>query len=322
MNRLLVCHPSRGFLENVAPQEISDLLENPKTLFWLDLLAPTPDEMALLGSEFGFHRLALEDIEHAHQRAKIEQYDTFYFMILYIIALNGAECGIRTDELALFVGRNYLVTVHREPMPVLAEVADRWKAGVREVSTGIAGVLHSLLDSIVDDYFPVVDALGDRIDALEDAIFDNGGQEALQPLFNLKKDLLYLRKVITPERDGMNVLMRRELPIIEPRSVAYFQDVYDHLVRLTDSVDTFRDILSSALDAYLSVVSNRLNEVMKTLTASATILMSLALIAGIYGMNFHYMPELQWRYGYCAVLGLMLVVGGVLGAYFRRKGWF
>lgn len=323
MTRLLVFDPTRGFQSAVPPGQIATLLQQADALLWLDMTNPTAEEREILHRDFNFHPLAVEDIEHAHQRPKIEQYEHFYLMVFYTLAAPAAaEAGLCTSEMALFVGPNYLVTVHTDPLPVLDEVAHRWQANPAGTAPGVAGLLHAILDAVVDDYFPVVDDFGDRIDDLEERIFAAEENQALLPIFQLKKDLLALRRIVAPERDVVNVLMRRELPFIAPGLIVYFQDVYDHLVRLTDSVDTFRDLLTSALDAHLSVVSNRLNQVMKTLTAISAVLMSAALIAGIYGMNFRYMPELQWRYGYLLSLAIMVAIASALAIFFRRKGWW
>ncbi|MBI3947209.1 MAG: magnesium/cobalt transporter CorA [Armatimonadetes bacterium] len=321
--RLLLHHPAKGFQRDVAPRRISDLRRDPQTLIWLDVEAPTPEEWALLRREFGFHPLALEDAEHAHQRPKIEQYNDFYLLVVYAVSLDGEEGSlVTTREVTLFIGSNYLVTVHSDPVPVIQEVAARWQAKDTPIRPGISPLLYTLLDAAVDDYFPVVDELGDRIDDLEDRILAEADDGGLQAVFRMKRALLALRRILGPERDAVNVLMRRELPFVDAESILYFQDVYDHLVRLTDSVDTFRDILASTLDAHLSVVSNRLNQVMRTLTAISAVLMSMALIAGIYGMNFRFIPELSWRYGYYLSLGMMALIGLVLAYFFRRKGWW
>ncbi|MDH7569067.1 MAG: magnesium/cobalt transporter CorA, partial [Armatimonadota bacterium] len=286
MIRLLAFSPSTGVRRDLPPEEISELVALPETLTWLDLEAPTPAEWQLLREEFDFHPLALEDAEHAHQRPKIEHYESFYLMVFYALQRE-AEGGeeICPREIALFVGPNYLVTVHSAPVSALAQVAQRWHLKSDATPPGLAGLLYAILDALVDDYFPVIDDLADAIDDLEDRIFEGMDEgETLLPVFHLKKQLLLLRRLVAPERDVLNVLMRREIPVVSAPSMVYFQDVYDHLVRLTDTIDSLRDLLTSALDAHLSVVSNRLNQVMRTLTALSAVLMSAGLIAGIYGM--------------------------------------
>ncbi|HYP39265.1 MAG TPA: magnesium transporter CorA family protein [Chloroflexia bacterium] len=283
-------------------------------------------------------------------------------------------------ELALFMGENFLVTVHNDPIPELDEAAKRWQRNIqiiapREEATGnvpgtrpltpeeqgtlqmrsrpgsdmlvlpqedgkhgatdkpdgashtqthtndIGILLYSLLDTIVDNYFPVMDSIVDRSEALEEQIFERYSQSAIEGIFTLKKDLLALRKVLAPERDVLNVLIRRDLPIFETHTLIYFQDVYDHVVRLTDSIDTYRDLLSSALDSFLSMQSNRLNITVQTLTAFSIILMSVAGVAGWYGMNFTNMPELNSAWGYPGVAILVVVIVALEVLFFKRKGW-
>jgi magnesium transporter len=181
--------------------------------------------------------------------------------------------------------------------------------------------MYLLIDPIVDEYMPLLDNLSDKIDDLEDYIFTDSNPEALEEIFRIKKQLLFLRKSITPLRDVFNTLLRREQPIFSRETTVYFQDVFDHLIRVTDTIDTLRDMLGSIMDAYLSIASNRMNAVMKQLTSISAILMSVTLIAGIYGMNFEIMPELKWHYGYVWALGSMLAVGLGVYLYFRKIKW-
>jgi magnesium transporter len=309
-------------LENDIPlADISTILGRDDHLLWLDVVDPTPDDMRLLAEEFAFHPLALEDVRVRHQRPKIELYDGFIFIVFYAME-SRADQPLVLIELSLFVGKNYVVTVHQETLPLLAEVRDRWQQNIAEIgSRGVALLLYSILDAIVDGYFPCVDDISDQIENLEAGIFEHFDTATQQAIFRLKKELLAIRRVVAPERDVLNVLLRRESPILDPGTLVYFQDVYDHVLRVTDAVDTYRDLMSSALDSYLSVTSNRLNQVMKTLTASSIILMSMTLVASIYGMNFIHMPELHWRFGYAYALGLMVVIGVSLGTLFRRIDW-
>lgn len=193
--------------------------------------------------------------------------------------------------------------------------------GAQEDVNDIGILLYSLLDTIVDSYFPVIDGVVERVENLEEEIFEKYNQAAIESIFALKKDLLALRKVLAPERDVLNVLTRRDIPIFEPHTLIYFQDIYDHIVRITDSIDTYRDLLSSALDSYLSMQSNRLNITVQTLTSVSIMLMSISAITGWYGMNFQNMPELGTRYGYFVVIGVVAVVVILEWMFFRRKGW-
>jgi len=221
----------------------------------------------------------------------------------------------------LFIGSNYLVSVHYGAIITIDETIKRWQSNTAEFGNDGGALLYALLDAIVDDYFPVIDALAEHVEVIEEQIFARFSEDALQEVFGLKRDLLGVRRVVAPERDVLNVLIRREVPIFERNTILYLQDIYDHIVRITDSIDTYRDLLSSALDAFLSVQSNRLNQIVKILTITSIVLMSDALIAGIYGMNFDFIPELHWTFGYPFALGLMVVISTGLILFFRRQKW-
>jgi magnesium transporter len=247
---------------------------------------------------------------------------SYYFVVFYTASYDPQNDHIETQAINLFIGANYLVTVHPAPMRQVSETLARWQAPNSPLGLRVGALVWALLDAIVDDYFPLTDQLADRIEELEDTIFVHFDQKAIEAIFGLKRDLLNLRRVIAPERDLLNVLLRRELPIFKGKDVAYLQDVYDHIVRLTDNVDTYRDLLTSALDSFLSIQSNNLNQIMKLLTMGSILLMSGALIAGIYGMNFKYMPELYQPWGYPFALGLMAVVDICLIIFFRSRKWW
>jgi magnesium transporter len=301
---------------------ISDVLAMEHTLVWIDVTAPTPEDIDILVTEFGFHQLALEDAALVHERPKVDEYEGFLLIIFYALLHDDDPLGISLQQVSLFTGSNYVVTLHPHELPLLDQTSDRWCANHSRINTKSAGLLvYSILDALVDAYLPVVDHVSDRIDEIEDKIFGRFDLHTQQEIFRLKRDLLQMRKVLTPERDVLNTLMRRDTPIYSDETSMYFQDIYDHLLRVLDSVDTFRDLLTSALDSYLSVLSNRMNKVMKTLTASSIILMGMTLVAGIYGMNFRHMPELHWHYGYYMSLGLMAAIGISLGALFRKIDW-
>ena len=325
------------------PTEISDLLDAPGHHLWLDLTAPSAEELRLIAEEFSLHPLAVEDAAEHSQRPKIEQYDGFYLMVIFAISadpehrdggdnapVQGQLAGtkVRLHEIDLFFGERFLITVHQEPVPLFEALAGRWRQNRRVLDEGIGVLVYTLLDAVVDAYFPILDGIVDRIETLEETLFtevESGGRTAepgdVRDLFQVKKDLLQMRRVVAPERDAMLVLTRQEAKLFDRRIAVYFQDVYDHIVHLTDTIDVYQDLLTNALDSYLAIVSNNLNQVMKTLTALTVILMVPTLVAGIYGMNFEQMPELTWTYGYPLALGIMGLAGAGLFVYFRRKGW-
>lgn len=312
-----------GHVENL--DKVSDLLEDKNCLIWIDMNKPTPDELNKIGEEFAFHPLALEDASGQHQRPKVDIYDNFYFVVFYSLEYEKEDNRFQATEVDMFMGENFLVTVHYNEVPALKEAKKRWQNNSTEITRDIGVLLYSLLDTLVDECFPVLDTIIDEVEELEDMIFQETKgrrQNYTKTILAIKRNLINLRRVVAPERDLLNVLTRHDSPIFSDKTNIYFQDVYDHLVRVTDTVDSYRDLLSGALDANLAVISNDLNIVMRTLTAFSVILMSDALIAGIYGMNFNNMPELSWQYGYPYCIILMAVVSGLIWLFFKRKRWF
>jgi magnesium transporter len=301
---------------------IRETLARPGAVLWLDIEGPGSDDVSLLCEDFGFHPLAVEDAIRAHERPKVEAHGSYYFLVFYAADFHPESVEIKLQGLYLFVGSNYLITVHAAKIPEVTDTMARCQATPGSPLTSKVGALvYALLDAVVDEYFPLMDQVADRIEALEDTIFIHFDEAAIQTIFSLKTDLLRLRHVVAPERDVLNRLLRLELPVFRPDDMPYLQDIYDHIVRVTDTVDTYRDLLSSALDSYLSLQSNRLNEIMKVLTIASIVLMSSALVTGFYGMNFRVMPELDWRLGEAYVLGLMVVISLGLVVYFRRRKW-
>jgi magnesium transporter len=319
--RLVVCASDGQFHTQVNPSDIDEVLARKDAFLWLDLQNPQQQDIQLLHEEFKFHPLAIEDATRHHERPKVDSYDEYYFLVFYAITYDETKNRLHNEVMNLFIGANYIVSVHEGHVSAIDETIKRWQKDEEQFGHDAGALLYALLDTITDDYFPVIDRLADRVEALEEQIFERFQESALQDVFSLKRDLLSIRRIVAPERDVLNVLIRREVPIFEHNTIVYLQDVYDHIVRITDSIDTYRDLLSSALDAFLSVQSNRLNQIVKVLTIASIVLMSDALIAGIYGMNFEFMPELHSPYGYPFALGLMLLVGIGLVVFFRRRKW-
>ena len=311
---------SEGPVAETHLEDLKQIITREQTTVWVDVVDPAPEEIARIGELFGFHPLALEDVERGGQRPKIDQYDGYQYIVFYGLTTEAGRC--RSHEVDIFLGKHYMVTFHDSRLPVIAETANRWRANVAELGNhGRGFLLYSLLDSLVDGYFPVLDDVAERADGLEERIMTQGQPGLQAEILQIRRDLLLVRRVAGPERDVMNVLIRRDPPLFGREEITYFQDVYDHLLRVTDSVDIYRDMLSSVLDANLSMISYSLNNVVKRLTASSIVLMSITLIAGIYGMNFVDIPELDWRFGYPFALGIMAAVALVEVAIFRRIGW-
>jgi magnesium transporter len=312
---------SKTFTENCVTADISDLREEEGNIIWADVSDPTSKDFEELAEEFGFHYLSIEDCRNMHQRPKVEEYTGYYFIVLYESELIGVDDRLELRELNIFLGKNYLVTVHSRPIRAVDTARRLWHEWTDRAEQGSGLLAYLLIDAIVDDYLPLLDLISERMDDLEDSIFGEWRPEAIQDIFTIKKKLLFLRRSITPLRDVFNTMLRREQPIFPRETHIYFQDVFDHLIRVADTIDSLRDMLSSTMDAYLSVSGNRMNKIMKRLTSISTILMSVTLIAGIYGMNFALMPELRWRYGYVYALLSMVVVGLVLYVYLKKIEW-
>lgn len=312
---------TKEFTENCIAADISELRAEETNIIWADVSDPTDQDFVDLVEEFGFHHLSIEDCQNAHQRPKVEEYTGYYFIVLYEAELAGPTDRLELRELNIFLGKNYLVTVHSRPIRAIATAARLWHEWTDRAEQGAGMLAYLLIDGIVDDYLPLLDIISERMDDLEDSIFGEWRAEVIEDIFSIKKKLLYLRRSITPLRDVFNTMLRREQPIFPRETHVYFQDVFDHLIRVADTIDSLRDMLSSTMDAYLSVSGNRMNKIMKRLTSISTILMSVTLIAGIYGMNFVFMPELRWRFGYVYALLSMVVVGVALYVYLKKVKW-
>ena len=304
-------------------KEIDTLRAQPDTVVWLDIASPTEKDIALLRDEFDLHPLAIEDLEKRKQRPKLDTYDAQQMIVAYeVLPTTAAGRDFELGELHFFAGAGYLVSVRWQESPALEEVGARFRQRPALARTPGA-LVYTVLDAVVDGYFPLLDRLSDKIEELEDRILAGGQiRGTLREVLDLKRELLELRRTLSPLRDVANALLRRDLPLVDDASAPYFQDLYDHLVRVLDQLDLQRDLLASALEANLSVTSNNLNAVMKRLTAFTVILMGPTLVAGIYGMNFHVMPELSWPFGYAFALGLMAIVMGLSAIYFKRNDWF
>ena len=308
--------------EAITVDTLDQLIDKPHSLVWIDLLDPTPADFAKIAEQFHFHPLALEDAQKRHQRPKIDVYDRFFFLVFYSVRNVDGPTQFETQEISFFIGSNYLVTVHHDLCDEIDGTVKRWHENAPiSKQAGPAILLYSILDAIVDNYFPVLDAVAERADELEQTIFNGDSHEALETIFRLRKNLLGLRRILGPERDLMSTVARRDVELLGEETSIYFQDVYDHVLRVTDAIDTYRDQLSGALDAYLSVTSNNLNQVMRTLTSWSIILMTGALIAGVFGMNYQLLPFNTWNYGFIYAMVLMTAIGVGLFAWFKSIRW-
>jgi magnesium transporter len=289
--------------------------------FWIDVQQPNQDDFAVLRDVFKFHPLAVEDSENFHQRAKIDGYDDFAFIVVY----GAAPDEDRLVEVHCFYSERYLVTIHRDDAPAFAEIRNRY-AKRKEPIQRPSLLLYRIIDGLVDSFFPILGEFDDRIDDLENAIFANADDRQLQEIFQMKRLLVGMRKAITPQRDTFATLMGgiSDIPGLTEDDERYFRDIYDHLIRISDLIDSYRDLLTGAMDVYLSTVSNRLNAVMKQLTIIATIFLPLAWLTGFFGQNFGFMVRHIGSWETFFVFGIVAEVAAmvILLVYFKRRGWF
>lgn len=308
-----------GGCQPVEQQDVESVYRRESGLLWVNFIAN--DRLAsatFLEEKFGFHPLEVEDALSDTERPTLRADDHSLFLVAPSVGLGGSK--EKYVEVAFFVTQHAVVTVATEEVALLDHWFDRCQTKPQASGGEVAFLVHNLLDAIVDGYFPAVDFLAEEIDGLEEDIYAGRKVNVADALL-LKRRLLELRRQTSPLRDVINGMLRRDVTFLSTDVRAYFQDIYDHTLRITEIIDMERDILASVIDAHLSIVSNNLNQVMRELTVYATILMSSGLIAGIYGMNFHRMPELDWAFGYPFAWAAMIGIGVLEFWYFRRKGW-
>ncbi|ATW27082.1 magnesium/cobalt transporter CorA [Candidatus Formimonas warabiya] len=274
------------------------------------------------GERLGIHALVLEDILNTNQRPKFEDYGEYYFIILKRIGYQEQQHEIDMEQVSLIVGKNFVVSFQEREGDIFSPVRDRiinGKGSIRKM--GADFLAYSLLDGVIDNYFIVLEVLGEEIEQLEENLMSRPTRETLRMIHKLKHEMLLLRKSIWPLREVIDSMQNEVTPMIQASTGPYLRDLYDHVIEMVDVIETYRDMLSGMLDIYLSSISNRMNEVMKVLTVISTIFIPLTFIAGVYGMNFTFMPELKWHWGYPVIMGFMLIIAILMLFFFRRKKW-
>ena len=291
-------------------------------LVWVDMTGPTDEDVQVMREVFNFHPLAIEDACKKKQRPKVDDYGDYLFIILNPAAMVRDRPAFR--ELDVFLGRNYIVTVHAGDEPAIDDARKRVGRTAQTSSVSAGYLLYLLVDVSVDSYFAILDALGERIEEMGNLVLEKPTREQLNTLFRLRKALLELRRVSGPQRDMFNALTRRDLPLIDQRVLQYFlRDVYDHLLRIMDMIDTFRDAVTSTVDLYMSAVSNRLSQVVNRLAVITVVIGTLGVISGFYGMNFEQTwPPFPAPWGVSFALGFMILITGLLLLVFRKAGWY
>jgi magnesium transporter len=309
--------------ENFDPARISDHLESDTCVVWLDLECPEEKDLALLAEEFGLNPLAVEDATAERQRPKLDHYEDHIFISLYDVTLDAESGGLQAHELAVFASKRYLITVRKTPGYSIDPIVQRWDDNDNLAKYGVGFLLWGLLDVVVDGHFNTVQQLDDKIEGLEELLFDptETGTAVQRQSFELRKSLVRIRRVVLPTREVVNALMRRENGLVDDALVAYYQDVYDHVLRAADWTDSLRDLVSTILETHLTIQGNRMNLIMKKVTSWAAIAAVPAVITGYYGMNVRLFPGAGTNSG--GIVALVLIVGAVAGLYrmFRRSDW-
>ncbi|MDR4505050.1 MAG: magnesium/cobalt transporter CorA [Candidatus Scalindua sp.] len=306
-------------------QRIEDCfkLKETSTVTWINISGLHQIEIVeKMGKHFELHPLLLEDVLNTSQRPKIEDFGEYLFIVMRMFFCNEVKNEIETEQVSFFVGPQYVISFQEKEGDVFGPVRERIRNGkgrIRKCSTDY--LVYTLIDAIVDHYFIILEKTGEKIDRLEEEVLTNATSETLQAIHTLKREMIFMRKSVWPLREVIGTFERTESPLVRETTTIYLRDVYDHTIQIIDTIETFRDVISGMLDVYLSSISNKMNEVMKILTLIATIFIPLTFIAGIYGMNFKYMPELEWKWGYFSIWLLMLIVGITMGLYFKRKKW-
>jgi magnesium transporter len=289
---------------------------------WVDIQEPVHDVIEpLLEDRFGFHELAAEDSLSTTTLPKYDSFANYDFFIFRTVDVNVSNHASETYKIAAFLGRNFLFTVHRRPLRAIDDVCNRLPGDRRMLERGPDFLLYQIVDAMVDAHFPLIEQIEEAVDDLQDRIFENAEDAHLDELLHLKRDVNVLRRHSLPQRELLNQISRGDAKFIQQPHLIYFRDVYDHMFRISETIDVDRDQMTGTMDAYLSVVANRTNEIMKVLTIFSAVMLPLTLIAGIYGMNFEHMPELHWLHGYPFALVLMGGTALTMLGWFVRRGW-
>jgi magnesium transporter len=322
MIRIVATRGDMELLTDVSVEALPGLLDDPTVLMWVDLSGEVdPASDRIVREIFRFHPLAIEDCFEAREQPKIDDYDTYLYIITHGLTAGSTALETDTVELDAFVGKRYLLTYHAKPSRSIAGAADLVARGGGPLRRGPAALLHMILDRQVDDIVPVLDGIEEHIETLEERVFARPTHDDLETLLALKRTTLHLRRWISKQRDIMLRLSRSEFGLIPASEAIQFRDIYDHLLRFTDHLENFREMTTSIQEAHMSVTNIRLGEIMKFLTLFTAVLMPLTVITGIYGMNFEYMPELKSRWGYPTAVAAMVLTSGIILGFFRWRGW-
>lgn len=319
--RVLYHKPDGTHVIDCHPREVAQLLEEGGPL-WVDIDSTVRSQHAMLEKVFRFHPLAVEDTLNPNSRVKLEEYSGYLFIVIRAVGLaleTEDPYDLETQDLYCFLGPRFLVTVHAGPLPAIEKVSEAIRRSPELLSRGVERVLHSVLDETIDSFFPMMQTIDDFIDGLEERVFASFDESALHDIFTVKRLVLSLRRYLQPSREVLNVLTNRPSALLSPDVQIYFRDIYDHVLRINDGLDTYRELLASTMDSYLSQVSNRLATSTKGLSMVATMSLPFVVVSGMWGMNFAKIPLAGWPYGFWALLVGQLLLGLALLYFLRRR---
>jgi len=319
--KTIACLAGVSLERNVPSEEVQEHLRDKDNVVWVDVQDPGPAEMSMLLDEFGFHPLALEDVAKGHDRAKVEKFKAHLFAVMFGVRMSGSTDSLQSFEVDLFVGRNYVVSVHRGRSLELEAAQDRWMRGGAMLREGVGFLVYSITHVLAETYSPIIDAIENEVEETELTLFTQARTDGVQRLLKLKRTLVEVRRVVFPLREAFAVLLRPDHGFFAPATQVYFQDVYQHILRILDELDVERDLLSSALEAYLTEVSNRLNQTMQTLTVLTIIIGGASAVFGAWGMNVGGIPLNETPWGFVAIIGATTVLSAAVLFFGRKRGW-
>jgi magnesium transporter len=325
MIRILYRHRSGALVDDLPVAQVPSAIKDPQGRVWVDMEGCSEDDQKMVLSDlFRFHQLAVEDVINEIHVPKLDDYGGYLYLVIHSLAVGEEPMDIHTKEIDIFVGPNYLVTVHELPSNTIHKMSHKEYHQERGLARGIALLLYELLDRQIDGYMNLLDHFETRIEELGDLVFQTKPvteNAILNEILTAKSSALRVRRILVPQREVIEHLAHDDLSAIPHDSRIYFQDLYDHITRFADLAESMRELVQSTMTTHLTISSNRLNEIMKVLTIISTIFMPLSFVAGIYGMNFTYMPELHWRWGYLMVWIVFILIAGAMILFFRRRRW-
>ena len=319
--KTVACVGGVSIERGIPTDEIHQYIRDPENLIWMDVQDPGEQELSMLLEEFGFHPLSIEDVSKGEQRPKVDEYKGYLFVVTYAVVLGSDIKDLRTTEVDLFIGRNYLVTVHHGRVPALEDAYQRWTRGGTMLGEGVGFLAYTVVDALIDAYFPLIDSIEDYMDETELELFSGPRRKGGQDLLKLKRTLVTLRRLLSPLREVFHVFLRQDRPMFSPNTRVYFQDANDHVLRILEVLEIEREMVTGALAASLTVLSNDLNTTMRTLTVITIVVAVMGAVFGAWGMNFAQIPLANSKGGFWIIFGAALLFVMLAIGFARMRKW-